>query len=38
MRELIDKEQILKIIGIHFEYEFNEDVTEYRAVKSGNIR
>ena len=36
--ELNGMELTLKIMGIEFEYEFNEDVTRITAIKSGDIR
>ena len=36
--ELKGMELTLKIMGIEFGYEFNEDVTRITAIKSGDIR
>lgn len=36
--ELKGMELTLKIMGIEWEYEFNEDVTRITAIKSGDIR
>lgn len=35
--ELKGMELTLKIAGIEFEYEFNEDVSKITAIKSGDI-
>lgn len=36
--ELNGMEQMLKIMGIDFEYEFNEDVTRMTAIKARGMR
>ncbi len=36
--ELKGMELTLKIMGVEFEYEYNEDVTKITAIKSGDIR
>ena len=35
--ELVGMEHILKIMGIDFEFEFNEDVTRMTAIKARDI-
>lgn len=35
--ELYGMEHTLKIMGIEFEYEYNEDVTKITAIKSNDI-
>ena len=36
--ELTGMEQVLKILGIDFEYDFNEDCTEITAITARGIR
>lgn len=36
--ELHGMEQMLKIMGIEFEYEFNDDVTKMMAIKARGMR
>lgn len=35
--ELVGMEEVLKIMGIEFEYEFNKEVTEITAIKAKGV-